>query len=107
MRGPVAPRRGGAARRGSGRRGTRTGGTGSGGWTGPSRCTSGGAGPSAARAECADAFVLKHDACLRELVNARCTQLRLWLEDPATKLARKHRKPRKDAKDSLRDIVEL
>jgi hypothetical protein len=67
-----------------------------------------GPGPALLRLiECADAFFLKHDARLRELVNARCAQLRLWLEDPATKLARKHRKPRKEAKDCLRDIVEL
>ena len=54
-----------------------------------------------------DAYILEHDARLRELVDARCAQLRIWLDDPATKLARKHRKHRKDAKDCLCDISEF
>jgi len=53
-----------------------------------------------------DAYSLEHNARLRELVDARCAQLRLWLEAPATKKARKHRKHRKDAKDCLCDISE-
>ena len=54
-----------------------------------------------------DAYILEHNARLRELVDAGCAQLRLWLEAPDTKLARKHRKHRKDAKECLYNISEF
>jgi len=51
-----------------------------------------------------DAYFLEHEAQLRELVDARSAQLRLWLDTtPATK----SRKLRKEAKDCLRDISDL
>ena len=56
--------------------------------------------------ECADAFFLEHEARLRDLVDARCAQLRLWLDTPAT-MTRKLRNLRKEAKDCLRDIADL
>ena len=57
--------------------------------------------------ERSDAYLLEHDALLRELVDARRAQLRLWLDAPETKLARKHSRHRKAAKDCLLDISEL
>ena len=56
--------------------------------------------------ECGDEFFLEHEARLRELVDARCAQLRLWLDTPAT-TTRELRKLRKDARDCLRDISDL
>ena len=56
--------------------------------------------------ECADAFFLEHETRLRDLVEARCAQLRLWLDTPAT-MTHKLRKLRKEAKDCLRDISDL
>ena len=51
-----------------------------------------------------DAYFLEHEAQLRELVDARSAQLRLWLDTtPATKSC----KLRKEAKDCLRDISDL
>ena len=54
-----------------------------------------------------DVLFLEHEARLHELVDARSAQLRLWLQDHATKLALKHRKHRKEAEDCLRDISEM
>jgi len=52
------------------------------------------------------AFLSEHEARLRELVDARSAQLRLWLDTPAT-MTRELRKLRKEAKDCLRDISDL
>ena len=57
--------------------------------------------------ERSDACLLEHDARLRELVDARRAQLLLWLDAPETKLARKHSRHRKAAKDCLHDISGL
>ena len=57
--------------------------------------------------ERSDAYLLEHDALLRELVDARRAQLRLWLDAPESKLARKHSRRRKAAKDCMLDISEL
>ena len=57
--------------------------------------------------ERSDAYLLEHDDLLRELVDARRAQLRLWLDAPETKLARKHSRHRKAAKNCLLDISEL
>jgi len=51
-------------------------------------------------------FLSEHEARLRELVDARSAQLRLWLDTPAT-MTRELRKLRKEAKDCLRDISDL
>ena len=51
---------------------------------------------------------LEHKARLHELVDACSARLRVWLQDPASsKLACKHSKHRKEAKDCLRDISEM
>ena len=51
-----------------------------------------------------DAFFLEHEARLRELVDARSAQLRLWLKANA---ASKIRKLRKEVQDCLREISNL
>ena len=51
-------------------------------------------------------FLSEHEVRLRELVDARSAQLRLWLDTPASK-TREQGKLRKEAKDCLREISDL
>jgi len=49
-------------------------------------------------------YMIERGGVCRELVDARCAQLRLWLDAPDTKRSRKHRKMAKECLSKISEI---